>query len=882
VAHSAFTCREISEATGFPAQRVNRLAYPIDAEVFSPGTEANTLQQRLALAKATLLLFVGRLARNKNVPVLVEALRRLRERRPAVHAAIIGDAGDIYAEEARRCRELAQHLGVADRLHFLGQVSQEELVSAYRSADLLVMPSSHEGFCLPVVEAMACGLPVVAARSTALPETVGNAGLTFCPGDAADLARQMTRVLDPHGAPQQRSRRLRVAVVSVRYGTDFAGGAETSLRIMAETLQRSGHAVEVFTTCTRSENDWRNELAPGSTCINGVTTHRFPVDPCDRPRHLAAVQAILQARGRISREQEDDYVRHSVHSTSLVESLRQRAQALDAIVVGPYLFGLTCDIARAFPEKALVVPCFHDEAFARLRTWVEAYERVGGILYHTLEEQNFAQCELGLNHPRGLTIGTWLDCDQAQMVQPLASGGRYVVYCGRYSEQKGLGELLTFARRYQEERPGRFRFVFLGQGEIRIPRETWAHDCGFVDEPRKRALLAGADALVQLSQQESLSWVALEAWVQGTPVIANARCKVLVGQLARSGGGRAIDGYEEFAGALDHLWKDPGAWRTRGQTARGYVEREYGDATQFSKRLEEAIVSLSLPISEAMRRRGLQRARTFSRARWREQMSVFVDGLLHAERRRFHSEIEIRLRQQALRVTAGTKAVLVPVQLVQHGTLAALAEGPGRTVLRAQVVEANTGRAIQSPEESSLPGMLVPGKAQAAALSVRLPVASGAYQVVFWAERVDQRRDPSSPASGLASLHLIVEENTLEEKPCCTPLLDVAQSALLEAHSRQSLPTDYLDVSEGAFAGLKKRIKRKLLGNFKHAYVDVLSRQQTEVNRQIVTAVQHLAECCATLDHALQSLQKRVERLEEKLAADVCEAEQKWKVESGK
>jgi hypothetical protein len=99
-------------------------------------------------------------------------------------------------------------------------------------------------------------------------------------------------------------------------------------------------------------------------------------------------------------------------------------------------------------------------------------------------------------------------------------------------------------------------------------------------------------------------------------------------------------------------------------------------------------------------------------------------------------------------------------------------------------------------------------------------------------------------------------------------LLDAAQAALAEAHDRQTLPDDYCDITEGRFASWKKHIKRKLLNNFKHAYVDVLSRQQSQVNRQLITAIQQqLAECCATLDHAVRGMQERLAQLEEKIDA---------------
>ncbi len=116
---------------------------------------------------------------------------RLRDVDPPVHLAVVGDTTDIYQTEAQRCRQRAEELGIADRLHLLGHVGEKQLLDAYRSADLFVMPSLHEGFCIPVVEAMACGIPVVAAQATALPETVGDAGLLFRPDDAEDLAGQV-------------------------------------------------------------------------------------------------------------------------------------------------------------------------------------------------------------------------------------------------------------------------------------------------------------------------------------------------------------------------------------------------------------------------------------------------------------------------------------------------------------------------------------------------------------------------------------------------------------------------------------------------------------------------------------------------------------------
>src|SRR5262249_26668919 len=152
-------------------------------------------------------------------------------------------------------------------------------------------------------------------------------------------------------------------------------------------------------------------------------------------------------------------------------------------------------------------------------------------------------------------LDTDTNCDPDRCHALVGSRKPYIVYCGRYLKEKNLPLLLDFAERYQKAHPDRFHFVFLGEGEIGIPRLPWARDLGFVDEGRKRDVLAGAAALAQLSRNESLSLVALEAWAQGVPVLAAADCAVLAGHLRRGGGGRTITSYESFAAALDDLWQ---------------------------------------------------------------------------------------------------------------------------------------------------------------------------------------------------------------------------------------------------------------------------------------------------------------------------------------
>lgn len=839
--HSRFIAEELAQATGYPRGRMAQLPCVCTSLHREQGSSWLALRARKDVK--TLLLFVGRLAANKRVPILLQALARLSS---DVHVLLLGDASDVYSETAQQCRDLANDLGVGSRVHFTGKVDDDVLADAYASADVFVMPSLHEGFCLPVAEAMAAGLPVVTARAAALPETVGPAGVTFIPDDPADLARQIRRVLDADQEAQAKQR-YRVAVVAFRFGAAVVGGAEASLRTLALTLRGAGHHVTIFTTCTQHESAWSNDLPAGIVQEEGLEIRRFPIDVHDRAAHAASVRTILDGRRLIDTAAEEGYLRHSIHSTALLDALRQEIGALDAVIVGPYLFGLTWDVAQAFPAKTLLVPCFHDEPLAYLRAWTN-YASVGGMLYHSPEEQEFAQTTLGLNHPRATQLGTWLE---TTAVAALPARERYLVYCGRYSPHKNVPLLLEYLDRYQRDKPGRFVCYFLGTGDVLLPRQPWLRDLGKVDEARKRQLLAGADALVQLSVHESLSLVALEAWTQGTPVIAHADCAVLVGQCARSGGGQTVGDYAAFALALDDLWVHPDLWKMRGQAGQDYVRRHYGSRNDYLARITDAVAGLALPLREHMKRRGLAWSARCQPDAWREGFGRFIECVLDAEALTIERHLQVHLHRAEQSIPVGARQHLLALRLVNRGNQPALPDGPAKTMLHWQVGEMEG--------TSALPGVLLPGETRPASLTIELPTHGEPFNVQLWATCAgcEIRESRTSLTLHVASTGV-----------ASSPLLEDVARALAEAQRWQRLPDNYVDVTEGWFARCKRWCKRKLLGNFKHAYVDVLSRQQSHVNENLVLLCHSLAEHNAALEQALERVQEKLAALEANAAND--------------
>ena len=134
------------------------------------------------------ILHVGTLQPRKNIPVLLNAFANLPP--SGLKLALVGGKGWLYNEIFTQVKKLK----LEERVLFTGYVPDGELPLWYNAAELLVFPSVYEGFGMPVVEAMACGTPVIASDSSSIPEAVGRAGLLFNPQNAAELTDRITAV----------------------------------------------------------------------------------------------------------------------------------------------------------------------------------------------------------------------------------------------------------------------------------------------------------------------------------------------------------------------------------------------------------------------------------------------------------------------------------------------------------------------------------------------------------------------------------------------------------------------------------------------------------------------------------------------------------------
>lgn len=146
--------------------------------------------RRWKLASDSYLLYLGTIESRKNLEGLIRAYARACILPDSPVLAIAGRVRD----SARHLLELPRTLGIEGKVHFLGYVDDDEAVALYNGALAFIYPSLYEGFGLPILEAMACGTPVITSNTSSMPEVAGDAAILVDPGDPQSLANAIVAV----------------------------------------------------------------------------------------------------------------------------------------------------------------------------------------------------------------------------------------------------------------------------------------------------------------------------------------------------------------------------------------------------------------------------------------------------------------------------------------------------------------------------------------------------------------------------------------------------------------------------------------------------------------------------------------------------------------
>jgi glycosyltransferase involved in cell wall biosynthesis len=384
---------------------------------------------------------------------------------------------------------------------------------------------------------------------------------------------------------------VRLAFVIQRYGLEVNGGAEMHCRLLAERLARR-HPVEVFATRALDYLEWRNHYPRGTEVVNGLPVHRFTVKRTRNARVFASLSNMCFHETH-TREEEEAWVRENgPFSPDLVKAVAAARGRFDRFLFYCYRYYHSYHGLPPVRDKAILVPTAEEDPAIHLGIFKPFFHAPRGIVYLTPEEQALVEDASGNQGVRSVVIGSGLDLPEADPALDFrARHGLtrpFVLYVGRIDRNKGATTLFAYFRKLLEENGPDVDLVLAGKTVVPIPDHPRIRHVGFITEEEKVAALRQCRLLVIPSPYESLSVITLEAWKLGVPVLANARCKVLMGQCLRSNGGLFYHGYAEFAEALRLLLGNPALAESLGRQGRDYVDREYSWDTIDAK-MEEIL-----------------------------------------------------------------------------------------------------------------------------------------------------------------------------------------------------------------------------------------------------------------------------------------------------
>ena len=192
IADSQYTKDCIVEHLGVAADKITVVYLGVDHERFRPLAPAKFYHYQLAEGRRY-VLYVGSEDPRKNLITLVRAVAKLRQDLPDVELIKVGRSD--FNQERQQLIALATQLGIRRAIHFLEDVPEDDLPLLYNLAEAYITPSLYEGFGFPVLEAMACGTPVVCTNAGSLPELVGSAGVQVGACDVDALAGALFALL---------------------------------------------------------------------------------------------------------------------------------------------------------------------------------------------------------------------------------------------------------------------------------------------------------------------------------------------------------------------------------------------------------------------------------------------------------------------------------------------------------------------------------------------------------------------------------------------------------------------------------------------------------------------------------------------------------------
>jgi glycosyltransferase involved in cell wall biosynthesis len=381
------------------------------------------------------------------------------------------------------------------------------------------------------------------------------------------LGRHLGLPSDPRG---------RVGIVVPRYGVDVVGGAETVVRELAEGLVARGHEVEVLTSCARDHTTWRNEYVAGVSVVDGVAVRRFPAVVSRTRTDRVLLNRSIAARSPLRPDEQDRWLNDDARVPDLFTYLLDHGNEYRAVLLAPYLYWTTVAVAQLLPERAILVPCLHDEPEAALSLFRPVFSSVRGIWFLSEPEAELAtrlHPDLAEYRIVGAGVHAPRAYDPDRFRKRYGIDDRFVLYAGRREPGKNWDALVDGYAAACDRAALPFSLVTMGAVAVHVPPAVSDRivDLGFVPTEDRDDAFAAADAYLQPSRYESFSRTMMESWLAGTLVVANGAGAVNRWHCERSGAGLLYDDELELEQCLRFVADAPDAANALGAAGRAYA-----------------------------------------------------------------------------------------------------------------------------------------------------------------------------------------------------------------------------------------------------------------------------------------------------------------------
>ena len=367
------------------------------------------------------------------------------------------------------------------------------------------------------------------------------------------------------------------------YGDAIPGGAEMETRSVAKHLIAAGLDIEILTTCVKDfTSNWNhNYYKPGLYIEADVPVQRFPV----RRRETSQFDAVnykLLNNIVLTPAEEEIFMRESVNSPKLYAYIKDHKEEYDLFVFIPYMFGTTYYGSLECLDRAVMIPCFHEESYLHMQILKDVFERAAGIVYNAEPEQKLAKQVFDLDSVSQVVMGLGMDTDLTYSAERFRKKYQirdpFFLYAGRKDKGKNIDTLLRFFRWFHKLHPDvNLKLILIGGGEIIVPEEI--RDCvldlGFVERQDKYDANAAAMFLCQPSIHESFSIVIMESWLCGRPVLVHENCEVTKDFVRKANGGLYFHDYPEFEECLLFFLSNEVLCRKMGKQGEYYVRNHF-------------------------------------------------------------------------------------------------------------------------------------------------------------------------------------------------------------------------------------------------------------------------------------------------------------------